>query len=90
MVCCLSFPTSIAQHPSAMRPSSIFTTVFGLLATAGAQQWPVHDNGLNDVVQWDHYSLIVNNERVFLWSGEFHYWRLPVPELWIGNYIRCY
>ncbi|KAI7362936.1 glycoside hydrolase family 35 protein, partial [Hortaea werneckii] len=71
-----------------MRPSSIFTTAFGLLATAGAQQWPVHDNGLNEVVQWDHYSLIVNNERVFLWSGEFHYWRLPVPELWIDIFQK--
>ncbi|RYZ88519.1 MAG: hypothetical protein EOP04_09185 [Proteobacteria bacterium] len=26
---------------------------------------------------------IVNGERLFLWSGEIHYWRLPVPELWI-------
>jgi beta-galactosidase GanA len=26
---------------------------------------------------------IVNGERLFLWSGEVHYWRLPVPELWI-------
>ncbi|KAI7240550.1 glycoside hydrolase family 35 protein [Hortaea werneckii] len=71
-----------------MRPSSIFTTTFGLLATAGAQQWPLHDNGLNEVVQWDHYSLIVNNERVFLWSGEFHYWRLPVPELGIDIFQK--
>jgi hypothetical protein len=22
--------------------------------------WPLHDNGLNDVVQWDHYSFKVN------------------------------
>lgn len=48
-----------------------------------AQQWPLHDNGLNEAVQWDHYSLIVNGQRLFMWSGEIHYWRLPVPELWI-------
>jgi hypothetical protein len=48
-----------------------------------AQQWPLHDNGLNDVVEWDHYSLVVNGERLYMWSGEIHYWRLPVPELWI-------
>ncbi|KAK0354835.1 hypothetical protein LTR59_008989 [Friedmanniomyces endolithicus] len=53
-----------------------------LLATVAAQQWPLHDDGLNDVVQWDHYSLMVNGERLFFWSGEFHYWRIPVPELW--------
>lgn len=45
-------------------------------------QWPVHDTGLSKVVQWDHYSLMVNGQRLFVWSGEFHYWRIPVPEAW--------
>lgn len=56
-----------------------------LLPSALAQQnqtWPIQDNGLTDVVQWDRYSLIVNGERFFLWSGEFHPFRIPVPELW--------
>ncbi|KAG9100344.1 hypothetical protein FRC07_010421 [Ceratobasidium sp. 392] len=44
--------------------------------------WPVHDTGLSKVVQWDHYSLMVNGQRLFVWSGEFHYWRIPVPEVW--------
>lgn len=46
-------------------------------------QWPLHDDGLNNVVQWDHYSFELNDHRIFLFGGEFHYWRLPVPELWI-------
>src|SRR6266511_1544872 len=33
-------------------------------------------------VGFDHYSLIVDGQRLFLWSGEFHYWRLPSPDLW--------
>lgn len=45
--------------------------------------WPIHNNGLTTQIEWDHYSLIVNGERFFLWSGELHYWRIPVPELWI-------
>ena len=45
-------------------------------------QWPLHDNGLNDVVQWDHYSFKVNGKRLFVFSGEIHYWRIPVPEIW--------
>jgi hypothetical protein len=53
-----------------------------VLTTALAQQWPIHDNGLNEAVEWDHYSLMVNGERLYMWSGEIHYWRLPVPELW--------
>ncbi|KAF7311208.1 BetaGal-dom2 domain-containing protein [Mycena kentingensis (nom. inval.)] len=33
-------------------------------------------------VQFDEYSLILKGQRVFLHSGEFHTWRLPVPSLW--------
>ncbi|EKG12060.1 Glycoside hydrolase family 35 [Macrophomina phaseolina MS6] len=40
------------------------------------------DNGYSDVVQWDENSLFINGERVYIYSGEFHYARLPVPELW--------
>ena len=45
-------------------------------------QWPLHDNGLNEVVQWDHYSFKVNGKRLFVFSGELHYWRIRVPEVW--------
>lgn len=40
------------------------------------------DNGLTTAVTWDQYSLLINNERVWIFAGEFHYERLPVPELW--------
>ncbi|KAJ7076133.1 glycoside hydrolase superfamily [Mycena crocata] len=33
-------------------------------------------------VRFDNYSLILKGQRVFLHSGEFHTWRLPVPSLW--------
>ncbi len=33
-------------------------------------------------VTYDHYSLKLDGERIYLWSGEFHYWRLPSPDLW--------
>ncbi|KAF2866138.1 putative beta-galactosidase B [Massariosphaeria phaeospora] len=46
------------------------------------RQWPLHDNGLNDVVQWDHYGFKVHGKRLFVFSGEIHYWRIPVPEVW--------
>lgn len=89
-----------------MRFSSLALALAAI--TALAQQWPLHDNGLNNVVEWDHFSLkgkhgryipskevsviflltqafrfAVNGERLYMWSGEIHYWRLPVPELWI-------
>jgi beta-galactosidase GanA len=30
----------------------------------------------------DHYSVLLDGRRLYLWSGEFHYWRLPSPDLW--------
>ena len=33
-------------------------------------------------VTFDKYSLMLDGKRTFIWSGEFHYWRLPSPDLW--------
>ncbi|WP_445521232.1 beta-galactosidase [Streptomyces sp. NEAU-174] len=33
-------------------------------------------------VSYDKYSVKVDGRRLFVWSGEFHYWRLPSPDLW--------
>ncbi|KAJ7467866.1 glycoside hydrolase family 35 protein [Mycena galericulata] len=35
-----------------------------------------------DQVQFDNFSLMLEGQRVFLYSGEFHTFRLPVPSLW--------
>ena len=51
--------------------------IFALLLRALAT-----NNGLQHVVEWDNGSLIINGSRVLIMSGEFHYARLPVPELW--------
>ncbi|ROW02998.1 hypothetical protein VMCG_05753 [Cytospora schulzeri] len=52
------------------------------ITTTNTTQWPLHNDGLTTLVEWDHYSFKVNGERLFVFSGEFHYWRFPVPELW--------
>jgi beta-galactosidase GanA len=33
-------------------------------------------------VGFDQYSFLVDGQRTYLWSGEFHYFRLPSPDLW--------
>jgi Glycosyl hydrolases family 35 len=33
-------------------------------------------------ISWDRYSFLLDGERVWLWSAEFHYFRLPSPDLW--------
>ncbi|RDI78175.1 hypothetical protein Vi05172_g11886 [Venturia inaequalis] len=67
-----------------MRLGGILSLLFCAAVAAQSQiAWPVRDNGYNKVVQWDHYSYIINGQRLYIWSGEVHYWRIPVPELWI-------
>lgn len=59
--------------------SPLCILLFWLLAVTSLAQ---RDNGYTDYVQWDEHSLFVDGERIFIFSGEFHYQRLPVPELW--------
>jgi len=40
------------------------------------------ERALSDQVRFDNYSLILRGQRIFLHSGEFHTFRLPVPSLW--------
>ncbi|KAJ5083806.1 hypothetical protein N7456_013233 [Penicillium angulare] len=45
-------------------------------------------NNKTTEVTWDQYSLTVKGERVFIFSGEFHYVRLPVPEMWLDVFQK--
>src|SRR2546423_3822015 len=46
-------------------------------AISGAQSTtPAH------TINFDKYSLIIDGKRTFIWSGEFHPFRLPSPSLW--------
>lgn len=67
-----------------MRLPSILGALSAFLWCASATS-----DGLQDVVTWDQYSLLINDTRVFIYGGEFHYQRMPVPELWLVNYVAC-
>ncbi|KAK1985896.1 family 35 glycosyl hydrolase [Colletotrichum cereale] len=43
---------------------------------------------LQDVVTWDAQSLFVRGERVMVFSGEIHPFRLPVPSLWLDLFQK--
>ncbi|KAJ5937685.1 hypothetical protein N7454_004027 [Penicillium verhagenii] len=43
---------------------------------------------LQKYVTWDENSIFVNGERVMLFSGEFHPFRLPVPTLYIDIFQK--
>ncbi|MER6394804.1 beta-galactosidase [Kitasatospora sp. NPDC001603] len=34
-------------------------------------------------VTYDGYSFLIDGRRTYLWSGEFHSYRLPSPDLWL-------
>ena len=34
-------------------------------------------------ISYDQYSLMIDGRRTVIWSGEFEYWRLPSPSLWL-------
>jgi beta-galactosidase GanA len=39
-------------------------------------------------VTYDEHSLMIYGERVFIFSGEFHPYRLPVPDLWLDIFQK--
>ncbi|KAK4139805.1 glycoside hydrolase superfamily [Dichotomopilus funicola] len=57
-------------------------TSAAVAADEPSDAWPILDNGLQDTVQWDHHSILIHGERMFLFGGEMHPFRLPIPELW--------
>jgi hypothetical protein len=38
---------------------------------------------LQNNVTWDDHSLFINGQRLMIFSGEIHPFRLPVPSLWV-------
>lgn len=70
-----------------MRLLSFIYLVWLALLT-GTPQVSATDNGKTSDVAWDKYSLSVKGERLFVFSGEFHYQRLPVPELWLDIFQK--
>ncbi|KAF8572638.1 glycoside hydrolase family 35 protein, partial [Ramaria rubella] len=49
---------------------------------------PRQSTNLTNVVQWDNYTLFVHDQRILLYSGEFHAFRLPVPDLWLDIFQK--
>ncbi|KAJ4296789.1 hypothetical protein N0V90_006837 [Kalmusia sp. IMI 367209] len=49
---------------------------------------PYKRQALQDIVTWDKDTIFVNGERLFLYSGEVHPFRLPVPDLHIDIFQK--
>ncbi|KZV90500.1 glycoside hydrolase family 35 protein [Exidia glandulosa HHB12029] len=45
-------------------------------------------NGLQDIVTWDEYSLLINGERIMIFSGEVHPYRMPSTSLYLDIFQK--
>ncbi|WP_030276751.1 beta-galactosidase [Streptomyces sp. NRRL B-24484] len=60
-------------------------TLGGLAGTVSAQAAPaaaLAATPTTHTVTWDNYSLRIDDKPTYIWGGEFHYFRLPSPDLW--------
>src|SRR5689334_7421495 len=57
-----------------------FAAVLALLAALLVA--PAQARAATHTVTFDGYSFMVDGQRTYLWSGEFHQFRLPSPDLW--------
>jgi beta-galactosidase GanA len=63
--------------PAAAHAAAPATAVTAAVQAAGANTPAAH------TVTYDGYSLMIDGKRTYVWSGEFHYSRLPSPSLWL-------
>ncbi|KAH0614278.1 uncharacterized protein H6S33_006164 [Morchella sextelata] len=72
--------------------SSMFwlkTLIFALLSgQAISQSTLLKSNNLTEAIQWDATSLYIDGQPVFIFSGEFHYWRIPNPSLYLDIFQK--
>ncbi|KAJ7499278.1 glycoside hydrolase family 35 protein [Mycena latifolia] len=69
--------------------SALFSCIFASVTSASTPsrkpglQFPrqTESDGLQNMVTWDEYSLIINGSRVNVFSGEVHPYRMPVQSL---------
>ncbi|HEY9331489.1 MAG TPA: beta-galactosidase [Streptomyces sp.] len=74
LVLSLASPLPVSAHTA--EPAAAPTAT-----AATTHRFPGNDNRPHTVT-WDEKSLKVDGERLVVWSGEFHYWRLPSPDQW--------
>ncbi|MCW2944722.1 MAG: beta-galactosidase [Actinoallomurus sp.] len=77
--------SGVRRRLLALAAAVVMALAYGLAgvarpAAAAPANAPVHR--ASHTVTYDHYSLKLDGDRVYLWSAEFHYWRLPSPDLW--------
>src|SRR5947209_8474997 len=82
-----STTVQIAVLARLIRPLVVtFALLLPAVASASAAAAPFNANapvfGKAHHVTYDKYSVMIDGQRLQIWSGEFHMFRLPSPSLW--------
>ncbi|HEV3229596.1 MAG TPA: beta-galactosidase [Solirubrobacteraceae bacterium] len=75
---------SRGRRESAVAALALAGLVLGFATPASARGFDAANPrfGQPHKVSWDRYSLMIDGQGLAIWSGEFHYFRLPSPNLW--------
>ncbi|UKZ81132.1 hypothetical protein TrVFT333_008902 [Trichoderma virens FT-333] len=83
-----------------MKPDSLLSAFALLLTGTSASRAGIHGGRprevvldsakgpLQNIVTWDEHSLFIHGERVMIFSGEVHPFRLPVPSLYLDLFQK--
>jgi hypothetical protein len=63
-------------------------TIQPAAARSAAPGSPAQAAGTAHTVSFDGYSFLIDGQRTYIWSGEFHYFRLPSPDLWLDIFQK--
>src|SRR6266699_2276871 len=63
-------------------------TIQPAAAHSAAPGSPAQAAGTPHTVSFDGYSFLIDGQRTYIWSGEFHYFRLPSPDLWLDIFQK--
>ena len=82
----------VSIEPKMLLTKLLFTLAACVLATQGFVLPRQNNYGQQNqsLVTWDEHSIMIRGERLFLFSGEFHPFRLPVPGLWLDVFQKMY
>lgn len=71
---------SLLIHATAVRAGLIAALLLTFFVSTSPSR--VRAQTAAHTVSWDSHSLMIDGRRLVLYSGEFHYWRLPSVEQW--------
>jgi beta-galactosidase GanA len=81
----LAAPASADTSPHASTGTTSNQAALGDVSPSAvetADTRPTFGDGRSHTITYDRYSLKIDGKRQYIWSGEFHPFRLPSPDLW--------